>query len=611
MLGCWNQWKNLARCLGLVVALVTWAASAQCQMTVGDELNLSLSGNVGFGYSGGYGTSGSGHGNGFVGNGNLSGYYHAPGFINFAVNPYYDRNQTTSSSGFVGQDSGFGANIGIFNGSRFPGFVSFGRSWGSGNAYGLPIGSGLFASSSSGKSFQVGWGVLMPNWPTLHVNYSNTNSTSTLLGYPTESTMNNKSLLFNSQYRWAGWNMMGDLGFFSQRAETPDFLQNTNYIASDSSTALTFQAQHALPLNGLVAVTYNRGSSDFDGRGSTTNTFSGSAGMNPIPRLSISGNLRYTDNVFGTLLQEIYGSTLIPIAQGNDSKALTIDGNATFRIFSGLSANGYVVHRKQSFNEEEVSNTAYGAGATYMNSIPFLGYFRFGFTVVDYYNNYQNNNGLGAFYLDGSLNKHFGKWETSVDGAYGQNVTAASSWYTTSSYNYGGNFKRKFTDTVLWYGTYRANRSALTTVEGSNSHGQTVTSGMTLGAYGASASYSTSGGTSVVGPTGLLTPDPLAGLIANNYVLFNAKSFGVSGSAILFRRAIISGGYSNSEGETSALVNSVNSNESYYLRLQYKVRKLSLNAMYRRIDQSVSAINRAPQVVNSYSFEISRWFNVF
>jgi hypothetical protein len=45
--------------------------------------------------------------------------------------------------------------------------------------------------------------------------------------------------------------------------------------------------------------------------------------------------------------------------------------------------------------------------------------------------------------------------------------------------------------------------------------------------------------------------------------------------------------------------------------LQYKIRKIYLNAGYSRLDQSLSASGGPPVKVTSYYVGLSRWFNFF
>src|SRR5208282_3839090 len=52
--------------------------------------------------------------------------------------------------------SGKSCTAGIFGGSRFPGYVSFGQNWGQSAAYGLPGLSGL-NSTNNNRDFGVSW----------------------------------------------------------------------------------------------------------------------------------------------------------------------------------------------------------------------------------------------------------------------------------------------------------------------------------------------------------------------------------------------------------------------------------------------------------------------
>ena len=51
----------------------------------------------------------------------LSGFYYNPKFLNFNVQPFYNRSQDNSSFQSVFSDSGVDASVNLFSGSHFPG----------------------------------------------------------------------------------------------------------------------------------------------------------------------------------------------------------------------------------------------------------------------------------------------------------------------------------------------------------------------------------------------------------------------------------------------------------------------------------------------------------
>src|SRR3954469_18649037 len=84
-------------CVGLAILLSVLTASAQLQ--VGDDVNLNLSGNLGFGYTDTFGNYNvSSHSQGVAGDAILTGYYFHPNFVSFDFRPYVDRTQSNSES---------------------------------------------------------------------------------------------------------------------------------------------------------------------------------------------------------------------------------------------------------------------------------------------------------------------------------------------------------------------------------------------------------------------------------------------------------------------------------------------------------------------------------
>ena len=107
------------------VALWVFVASARAQIAVGDEVKMSLNGNIGVGYSGDFGNAvTSGHGIFGTGMGLLSGSYYNPNFLSFNVRPFYNRNQDNGAYTSVLSETGVDASTSILSGSHFPGSIS-------------------------------------------------------------------------------------------------------------------------------------------------------------------------------------------------------------------------------------------------------------------------------------------------------------------------------------------------------------------------------------------------------------------------------------------------------------------------------------------------------
>src|SRR4051812_50071045 len=103
------------------------ALPAAAQLEVGDNWSMNLSGDIGYNYHGNISDGLSGHSMGFAGDANLTGSYYNPNFLNFNVQPYYDRTQSNSVLGALTNTSGVNSNVNLFSGSHFPGSFSYSK----------------------------------------------------------------------------------------------------------------------------------------------------------------------------------------------------------------------------------------------------------------------------------------------------------------------------------------------------------------------------------------------------------------------------------------------------------------------------------------------------
>jgi hypothetical protein len=138
-------------------------------------------------------------------------------------------------------------------------------------------------------------------------------------------------------------------------------------------------------------------------------------------------------------------------------------------------------------------------------------------------------------------------------------------------------------------------------------------SGMVMwGKYSFGGSYSESVGTAVLTSTGELRATPLGPLLTEDFILFNARSYAVSASTLVFRKLSVAGGYSKFNSSTQRGASGVTDNGSRYnLQTQYRLRKFSLLGGFNHTVQSVSTIAGRPKDATGYYFSILRWFNVF
>ena len=177
----------------VLAALAVCVLPAAAQVAVGDNVNLSAGGDLSFGYSGTTGNlSGSNHALDLGGHGWMRGFYYKPQFISFDFQPYYRRSQNDSIYQTITNGSGLTGTANIFSGSRFPGYLSYGRTYDSTGQFGVPGITGV-AAHGNGDNFGIGWSALLPRLPTLTASYSTSAGTSSVFGANTDSNASSRN----------------------------------------------------------------------------------------------------------------------------------------------------------------------------------------------------------------------------------------------------------------------------------------------------------------------------------------------------------------------------------------------------------------------------------
>jgi hypothetical protein len=334
------------------------------------------------------------------------------------------------------------------------------------------------------------------------------------------------------------------------------------------------------------------------------------AGFSPWQRLSFNQNVNYTTNLSAILGQSILGGGTEPLRFGAGSDSFYTNSTAVVRLFKGLTATGYFTHRNQTLNGLDYSDSQFGGTVNYNFSTPLFGLLYFGLGMVDTANK-VGNQGAGLIANLGA-NRKFGHWDASADFNYSQNIQTLVAITNSSAYSYGGSIKRRMNSDTFWSASFRGAHSGLVVQEGNGSSSESYSTSLGWKRYSISGNYSQSKGTAVLTSNGTLVAAPLGSLITNDFLYFDARSYGVSLSTTWHRRIYFSGGYANvfSSSIENAFKNA-NTGERYSARVEYRLRKFSIVGGYGRSSQQLSAIPGGPRVVNSYYLSLSRWFNVF
>jgi len=619
-----KEWGTVQRLGVFGLLMFALALPARAQITVGSETSVSLNGQLGAGYAGTFGNqfNGSSHGLFFTGLGQFSGFYHNPKFLNFNIQPFYNRSQDNSTFQSVLSDTGVEASVNLFSGSRFPGSVSYGTAWQTGSQFQIAGQPGLSGNGNS-QAFAVTWSAFLPKWPTLTATYSDNSASQTILGETGTTSNTARFLNLYSNYTVHGFQLNG---FFSHQnfdATYPAFLTGSDLQSSSSGNSYGVSGSHQLPLSGSVALgasrfTYSSGDNVSLGTSGASDNAFASVSLNPTRKLTVVGTARYYDNLVGALQQQgIIPPGSVPISPINYGvSGVTINSFASYNIGKGLVLVGFANRQSQHFQGQTFDSNQWGATLTYNYARPLFGLLYFSFGTVNTAGN--GNQGTLGFVGNLGLKKKINGWDIAADISYAQNVQTSLALYTTSNYNYGGFVRKRFGEFTYWSASYRGVQTGLTQQTGYHSRSETALTTLSRRWIGVSGSYSQSNGTSILTTSGQLVPTPVPPLNPLDQVVYAGVVYGAGLSLNPVSRMVITANWFRVTNETQSnlpssntFISSKNDSDRIYAQLQYNVRKLILRGTYWRVNQFISASGNPRVIDNTYSFSISRWFNFF
>jgi hypothetical protein len=594
-----------------LVFVLACAVSSNGQVTVDNKLKMLMNGSLGTVYSGNFGNYlGSSHSLGIGVNGTLEGYYFHPQFLYFQVRPYYDRAQFNSESQMIARGTGVESSVSAFGGSHFPGSITYGRNFNSNSEFRI-AGVPSVLGESSGSNFGVTWSALFSGLPTLQANFSMADSTSTLLGTTNQGKSSSKSFNLNSTYALGGFSLQGRLSHYNTELLSPSFLTGATINSTSSNTNYGITAARRLPLSGSLGLGVSRTTSESGNDDLTSNSYTASASFSPWWRLSISGFCNYTTNAIVALAQSLGDNAISPLVNlDSKSNATYLNTTGTVTIGHGFAVTVFLNHRIWHFQGHDSDHTQYGGTINFQKADNLFGFMRFSIGVIDTATQ-EGNSALGLV-TNLSMTRKFGQWETTADFSYSQNTQTLFDVVTTSNYSYGGVLRRKIDSSTHWSASFRESRSGLTAQEGSNNVSDSFSTNLSWEKYSFSGSYSRSNGEALLGANGTLTAIPIGSILSNYFLTFDARSYSIYASTLLFRILTVSGGYTNVS--SSAIRNTLgmfNNGNRYNARLSLRMRRLYIVAGYDRAVQESSVVPGGPRVVNSFYVSLSRWFNVF
>jgi hypothetical protein len=616
--------KRSVQCAPLFIfmALAGFGQVARAQVQVGDDVRMNLSGTLTAGYSGSYGDQiQSNHSLNYGGDALLRGTYYDPNFLNFTINPYYNQSKADSNFQSLTDSSGVIANANFFTGSRFPGYASYNYSRNSTGTFGL-TGGPNFTTVGTGYGFGVGWSVLLPDWPTFSISYSQGSGAGTLFGTKEESSSATRTLNLRSTYHAAGWRMNALCTHLSIDSNFPTFLSGEagDNFSNSTGNSYGINGIHNLPWHGSIALSFNHSgySSDFGSTAQqsngttdyTTNTETANVNFHPTLKLGLFVSQSYTDNLDGFLYQGIINSGAgVPLVQiDSHSNSSTISTGASYNFTRNLFGQAQITYYDQHYFGQSYSGSYLTGTVGYGKRI--LNTFTVSATVVESSNKFASNS-LG---LIGNLNgfRRFGRWELSGGLSYAQNVQTQLVTYTTSYYNYNLNLHRRLGRGTQWTGAFNGNHSGFSQIAGNVTSSEGFSTSLAMRRLTFNANYVQSTGQSVLTSTGIQPLPPTPGFPPEGIIVYNGKSYGAGIALTPIPRLTISGNYSHAMSDTlSSTALSNNHTDIFYSQMQYRLRKISVLAGYTKFKQGITAAGTPPGSQYSFFVGVTRWFNFF
>lgn len=583
------------------------------------DFSTNLNGTLSTGYNGDYGNQiGSSHSLDFGGAGTFSGSYYSPNFVNFAISPYLNQARDNSDYQSISNASGVNASSSIFGGSHFPGAINYAKAENSEGNYSLP-GIANYTTHGDSNTFGINWAELVPGLPTLNASFQMGSSQYSIYGENQNGTTDNHSFNLRSGYTLEGFSLAAFFGTGDGHSEVPQIFSNSTEPERSNSSNLDygFTVNHMLPLHGSFAGTFT--SSEFNSEygpyssNGTVESYTAATTFQPTQKFHFSLSTDYSSNLSGSIYEQLAGSggAAPPVNLGEGTHSFDLLGNASYSIAANLQGLAFAEHREQYYLGENFGADSFGGGVTYWKFL-FGGNFNTALSLSDNRISGSSQNSLG---ISSTVNysRRFHGWAVGGGGSYSQNVQTALIGYTTSTYSYGLNVRKRW-GRFGWSAGYEGSRTLLTEEPGQSNVSTTVNTAVNYSHWvTANANYSKSSGTAVQGAYGLIQNPILPPVVANSeLLLFNGDSysFGLSSSPV--RRLTLGASYS--KANTNSTIDSTmssNNSKMFNAIVNYQYRKMYFTGGYSNLVQAFSASGLPPENVSSFYVGISRWFNFF
>jgi hypothetical protein len=601
----------------LPAALLLLPVTVAAQVRLG-EISARENGTISTGYSASYGNlTGSSHGWTVGGATSLSGSFYNPNFLSFDASLYLNQSRANSDFQSISDASGVNLSTSIFSGSKFPGSVSYSKSYNSEGNYAVP-GLANYVTHGNSDTFGINWSENLPAMPSLSAGYQLGNSNYSVYGTNDQGNNAFHSLNLHSGCQLAGFNMAAyysDGGSHSLIPQLVTGLQSTE--ARTGNIGYGFNATSHLPLQGSFSAGVNRSewNSNYLGYSSTgsIDLFNVVAAIHPVKKLSFSVSSDYSDNLSGQLIQSVVsaGGLVSGLNSDSSSNSLELMSSGSYSPGANLQLTAFFERRTQEFFGQNYGVRTYGASAIYAHKL-LNGTFNSSMIVTA--NNSENS---GADTLGFSTTENYSSvvlgWHANESFSYAQNVQTLLITYMNSFYNYSANLRRAWGQFNLSTGV-GGSRTALTQQAGTANSNESFNASVGYGVWlTGTGSYSKSSGEAIATGAGLVpVPVPSPILPSDLVSLFGGDSYAIGISSTPVKKLIIGASYAKSLSNTSTdAISSTNQNSELNTLIQYQFRRLNFVSGYARLEQGFSGSGSPPEVIATYFAGVSRWFNFF
>ncbi|MGI9104273.1 MAG: hypothetical protein ACR2IF_17670 [Terriglobales bacterium] len=633
--------KYVARFLTLVVVLL--AGRAWAQLTLG-QTTLHGNGAVSFGYGGSFGiTSSNQEQVGF--NGNLSGSYYNPQFLQFTLAPYYNQSSLNSEVNSSTNARGLNFLANLFSGSNIPIQITFNRSYNHEGQFNLP-GSPGFITEGNQQDFSVSWTGTFKHLPTLRFGFTDSSSSYDLIS-DRETTGSGHSRSFNvgANYKLLGFNLNGAYTHLNMTSETPSIanVQGTNQFTTQDTKQAGFSRNL---FNGVAwSGSYSRGDFTADFGPTTTqqsyDTWNSNVSLQPTSKLNLNLGVNYTTNVSGLLLQSLLlpaapnsvGSSVVPVssaglAQTSSSDYMTYGASAGYTMTSELKAKATLQHSMQEFGGLSATNDTVSSGIGYARRRPLFGgklsaNYNLSWSQSDTSNSAstqpENSSSAIGQSFGAAYSHPFLGWQHSGIFQLSKNQNTSVLTFTSNGYSFGitsSGIVRRWRAQL----SARVSKVSIQGLSASDSTSSSYSATLAGNHFSFSGSMAFGSGTSFQNIVGFQTVTAPGAVLVPNALLTGYQSTSFSGGMTYHptRNLNVRGNYThsrvnlnNTAGDSQNLIAQLD------VKLEYRLRKLNFTAGFDRITQgtltgaTASGILPGPTTANAYYVGISRHFDFF